>query len=71
MNPQRDLYGCYYPFEQQCMTSVKFFLGVVCPYIIIVQTTKHLKKQMSLGNQLESVPPYDITRIKCCTQRET
>ncbi len=35
---------------------------------LIVQTTKHLK---SFGNQLESMPLYEITSFKCCTQRET
>ncbi len=41
------------------------------PLDLIVQTSKHLKRQMSLGNQLEPVPLYDITSIKCCIQRET
>ncbi len=39
------------------------------PLDLIMQTTKHLKRQTNhLGNQLELVPLYDITRIQCCTQ---
>ncbi len=67
--PQKKWYRCCYTFELLYLKSAQLFSRSGVPLDLIMQTTKHLKRQMNkVCNQLEMVPLYNITRNTCSTQ---